>query len=393
MPSTKNDLAEIDKNINSLGGFPRLKGFKRLTPIEIDHRSTPGGPLADDLDDLIPIDNEIPFPLDEPPLTTPGEDLGAGGGSPSDNFVNRSYFKVHTAVVASDGSADFESIQEAIDSLPEDGGTVFLKDGRFTINTQISISGKDISLIGSGSATEIYMADDANITLINISDADGITISNMKLNGNQENNTGELGNPLIEITNTDNSKFTDLKIPPGVPGTSNVFELSLSENNLITNCTYNDPEDITPIVLYLKAGCNNNIITDNNFVDGQEIATVLLDGQTGTCNNNIISGNILSNGALKTLKLNNASQNIIIGNVINEGLNANIFLSGNSDENVIDGNIIDTTVGNSGNRYGIDISVSTCNKNLITGNIIRNSDTAAINDAGTDTLSANNITT
>ncbi len=42
-------------------------------------------------------------------------------------------------VVALDGTGDFDDIEEAINALPSSGGTIFIKDGTYTITNTITI--------------------------------------------------------------------------------------------------------------------------------------------------------------------------------------------------------------------------------------------------------------
>ncbi len=74
--------------------------------------------------------------------------------------------KVHDFVVAKDGSGDFTSINEAIDSVPEDGAryTIFIKKGTYEekvfIGNRWETSNKIISLIGENVDSVIVVWDD-----------------------------------------------------------------------------------------------------------------------------------------------------------------------------------------------------------------------------------------
>lgn len=66
-------------------------------------------------------------------------------------------------VVANDGSGDFADIQSAIDSLPENGGRIFVKSGIFTVTSRIQTGTKSgIQIVGSGPSTVLQLDFEAN---------------------------------------------------------------------------------------------------------------------------------------------------------------------------------------------------------------------------------------
>lgn len=96
-----------------------------------------------------------------------------------------------TVVVATDGSAYYDDIQEAIDSLPPEGGSVSCKEGVFTITGLTGIS--YLKLKGVGYATEIKMAAGVYgpITpMLSLTNRSYVVLEDLRFNGNKANATG-----------------------------------------------------------------------------------------------------------------------------------------------------------------------------------------------------------
>ncbi|MCI5146531.1 MAG: hypothetical protein D3923_13645, partial [Candidatus Electrothrix sp. AR3] len=93
-----------------------------------------------------------------------------------------------------------DSIQDAIDNLPDEGGTVFLKAGIHKINSGIRINRSNISVTGE-QGTLIKVEDGVNQPALLIGTAAAtpgeddlirnISIANIKIDGNQLNQTSE----------------------------------------------------------------------------------------------------------------------------------------------------------------------------------------------------------
>ena len=97
---------------------------------------------------------------------------------------------VATNVVATDGTGDYTDIQTAIDALPAGGGVVYIKEGTYNITASIDIDKDNVSIIGAGRATTIFLAAGSNASPITILSHDGIIISEIQIDGNEANNTG-----------------------------------------------------------------------------------------------------------------------------------------------------------------------------------------------------------
>jgi len=66
-------------------------------------------------------------------------------------------YAVGTVIVAEDGSGDFIDIESAIDSLPNTGGVVYIKEGTYSISSGITITKSNVSILGAGSSTIINL--------------------------------------------------------------------------------------------------------------------------------------------------------------------------------------------------------------------------------------------
>lgn len=91
-------------------------------------------------------------------------------------------------------AADYASIQDAINSLPAAGGTVLIPAGLYLISSPIRIP-SNVVLTGEGFDTILKLADGANINVLeNMNPSEwidsDITIKNMQIDGNRENQTG-----------------------------------------------------------------------------------------------------------------------------------------------------------------------------------------------------------
>jgi hypothetical protein len=91
------------------------------------------------------------------------------------------------------------------------------------------------------------------------------------------------------------------------------------------------------------------------------------------------------------------SDNVIAGNLIDQpGQGTDdtydgIILSGDSDRNLVQGNRVIPSAAANATRYGVNVSASTCNDNVVDGNFLGDASvygTGSYNDAGTGTITA-----
>lgn len=120
-----------------------------------------------------------------------------------------------------DGTADDVQILAAIAALPASGGKVVLSEGKFTISAAIVISSSYISIEGQGAATQIYVANSANLlAAISITGTGTVQYGVKKLriegnSANQSNGNGiNVNTPWQNATNKfdPNGVFEDIFI-------------------------------------------------------------------------------------------------------------------------------------------------------------------------------------
>jgi len=91
-----------------------------------------------------------------------------------------------------------DSIQKAVDALPENGGTIFIKANTYVLNKGIHIKRSNVKILGE-KGVRIKLADHVNQPVIAIgSDEEipkfrirNISLSDLEIDGNKENNCVE----------------------------------------------------------------------------------------------------------------------------------------------------------------------------------------------------------
>lgn len=110
----------------------------------------------------------------------------------------------HAAVVKGKSCA---AIQQTIQQLPRRGGEVVIPAGVYTCNTPIVIDRNNVNLRGVGAGTLLRLADGANAPVIIMGQAtaipdskrSNISVSDLTIDGNRENQTAEcMGGPCSQ---------------------------------------------------------------------------------------------------------------------------------------------------------------------------------------------------
>ena len=262
-------------------------------------------------------------------------------------------------IVAQDGSGDFDSIQEALDSIS--GGTIFVKEGTYTLTSTLTLGANDI-LVGAGFGTKIITTSD--ITMIT---ASGVRsgIYNLRLVGNST------GSSQVGINVSGNEVIIR---DCWILNMGNDSIIHSGNNGLITGCFIQDAEGrcIDASGDYLK-------ISDN-YIDDATDSGILMTGCLGS---QIIGNQILNHGEAG-VELISSTQVSIVGNYIfsNGDNNTNgdgIEVRNGSNDCCISGNSSHTNDG-----YGIDVQAG-ANNTIIIGNSILNNEDGAVLDNGTTT--------
>lgn len=306
----------------------------------------------------------------------------------------------------------FSSIQAAIDDLPSTGGTVFVDAGTYTITSSITIP-SNVSLIGEGKSSKIFLAANSNVDLIQNADTtlgnENIIIENLEIDGNSANQAATPEYSCIYFYKADNCKIRNCFIHDTISlGTSDhrgccVF-LDDSDNNQISGCTlYGGGYDNITI----RNASHGNIVYGNTSHDAVLSSGVQSSKTTkngiAIAYDNIVKGNVCydnnNNGVVFHFTSNCiADSNICYGNGqigvhLVEGCHNCIATSnvcyGNADGiRFQDGSSDNCIIANnncfSNTRYGIDLLGSDI---VVVGNHCYNNTTANIRDGATRTLS------
>jgi len=123
--------------------------------------------------------------------------------------VTANQLKVYTAVIAQDGSGDYEDIQSGLDSLPSTGGAVFVKTGTYEISTPLVLP-SNCTLSGAGYTSEIKLASGADCSLLTADSINDSTIRDLYFNGDYTNQSGT--SPGICLANSEHLVLENLRV-------------------------------------------------------------------------------------------------------------------------------------------------------------------------------------
>lgn len=208
-------------------------------------------------------------------------------------------------------AGSFNSIQNAVDALPAEGGIVILPPGEFEITEPVTISVGDVCLKGSGTATHIINKNRSRLPAILLaSDPSGegrdndalwrIQVSDLRITGNPESGDGILAKNINEIY---------------------LEGITLSENGVngitLDNC-YEDPRVVHSVITYNKAtgldliGCHDIVVNGNQFEENYD-ALRCFDGY-----NLAMSGNNLDDHLNDGVVIENTYGSVVSANMIEE---------------------------------------------------------------------------
>lgn len=144
-------------------------------------------------------------------------------------FFNRDIEKIDGFFVVKSGA---DSLQKAIDALPEPGGTIFVKANTYVLNKGIQIRRSNVKILGE-KGVRIKLADHVNQPVILIgSDEEipkfrikNISISDLEIDGNKENQDSEFSTEKqwircngIDVRMVDNLWIENVNISNTVSG-------------------------------------------------------------------------------------------------------------------------------------------------------------------------------
>ncbi len=309
---------------------------------------------------------------------------------------------------------DQVQINAAIAALPVSGGTVYLSEGTYFLDSSIVIP-SNITLSGAGAASVVTVGNgfDASIPLVvNSNPTSGnsnITIHDLTFHGNRDNLISSNEITAVSLTNVGsgsgatastgaivrNNTFTHLRGDAVVALNShnshmhhNAFinsasrgvNLDTSANNRVTDNSFNG------VTMAIRMAAATHSFISNNSIDGSSDTNGAIEMQTASSFNTII-GNSLKNNTSHSLRLATSSSNLISNNLFMDnggtGANHTIWIVGNSDDNTISRNTFRDTVGTG---HAISIDSTSANRTYLDGNSLSGVGASTINDIATDTI-------
>ncbi len=329
-------------------------------------------------------------------------------------------------VVPAAGVAAETTINAAIAALPSAGGTVYLREGTYTVGGTINLP-TNVTLTGSGNATVIKLkAGFTGTTMGVIQNADQtngnnqIAISNLIIDGNKANVTagqyrginllkvgsgnGTTAVSGIKINNIIVQNFRDSGVYFDTVNNSSLSNVTSQLNNAngfqffttsYTSLNSSTAQGNATVGVNTNSGSVGNTVS-NNIIQGNTGNGIL----TTASSNSYTANTIVGNGGAGFLANNGASSNAVSGNAINSnqtGLSINVGSSANSANNSFTGNTI-----SSNTTQGIVFdggATGTVTNNIVNGNKLfdnggtGNTDSIKfIGNASTNSLIANDIT-
>ena len=297
-----------------------------------------------------------------------------------------SALEISQADYVCDGADDDVQIQAALDALPSQGGTVKLSSGSFTIEATIILPPIPFTLSGDGTeSTRLTLQDGVNDNMFTYTSATSvtfITMENMRLDGNRDNQT--TGN-IINIAPTEGAHVWDARF-------RNLFILQAKNKAFISTDVHDYIfENLT--VEYCGTTANNAVI---EWTAGQNAIMIKCLVKLNDARALSIQGGYHS--IINNMFVQNAENAIIvngeycriIGNDFSDNSYGNVGVSNHiwtlSDDNIIEGNIFH----GASPAYCIKIDAGSDN-NLIVSNNFVEWDTDAILDGGSGTKFYSNI--
>jgi len=270
---------------------------------------------------------------------------------------------------------NFATIQEAIDSLPAEGGDVFIPEGTYTINAPITVP-SDVILRGAGYNTIIFLAANSNCDLIQNNDVVGgnehIIIENIQLDGNSENQTTEYS--CIYFYKADKCCVRGCWVHDTITGGLSTTRgccifLDDSDDNIIENnyCWGGGYDNISIRNGSLRNAIKNNVTFGAVITSGIQAAKTTKNGITPP-SKTLIMGNICHNNTSSGIKLHGTTECIVLGNVCHNNGYHGMHILGGCARSIIEGNTIHANIV--GGILAEDLGGGEVSNLIIKGNMI-----------------------
>ena len=309
--------------------------------------------------------------------------------------VSSTYTRTATQVVAAtdskdttnadffcDGTADEVQIQEAIDALPTDGGTVLLLEGNYTIAAEIAMNDVKIRLVGMGAGT--ILTTTTAITAVHITGSENC-VESIRFKGILS--SGCVG---VSITGglTQYCRVSHCWFEDSYRAISGQGRYHVINNNIIEDGSYcidvsSTWTTITGNVVFsgsvygILASGSNQAVTGNVVKDSAR--GIFISAQSSAFGNSVEGSGSFGIGT-------NVDNVNITGNSITDSSQSIQLI--NTDGGVVSSNYIQ----NDGSSVGA-IDLDSCTKLTVSNNVIVKADTHGINveDTNHSIISGNNI--
>jgi len=323
-----------------------------------------------------------------------------------------------------DGTADEVEIEAAINALPASGGRVILMEGTFNISTPIDCVKSGVTIEGQGLGTKLFLINNANCHVLVIGNGatalSKVTIKNLVIDGNRVNQgvgtyhgihlyggaSTYLDDFAIQDVHIYNARsygvraaYVNRLLLSGCLSQNcyvGAYQFYYAYDCVIFLCIAKDAgtygwnfygdRNVLSAVIGISAGTygflfsgNDNVASGGRFQGG---------GYAGSLNGsrNSVEGIVGNTGNQHGFYLN-AAIDCVLSNCVFQGYTNDGIRLLNSDNNIVANN---RCLGNGG--YGINVSDAASDKTLVHGNICLGNTTGAINNLGTGTVLADNIT-
>jgi len=278
---------------------------------------------------------------------TATEDLDMAGFDIMDvSTITAKEFNISTKYITV-SSFSSTGINWAIDALGADGGTAYMPEGEYDINSTITIDVDNISLIGSGNGTYLNASGWSTGHVITLSAQHYLYLANFQIEGN----SGGLNSmSLIDDSGTStNCVFENLWLHDSDDEGIRLNNSS-SDNNKIINCLITDCDA-------MGITCHGDycIITGNTLLSNGE------QGVSATGNHIIITDNLAQSNGDEGIYLTGSGGNTVSNNITISNGDEGIYISGNL--TTVDGN-----VSRDNTSHGIE--VDGCDSVVVSNNIV-----------------------
>jgi len=233
-----------------------------------------------------------------------------------------------TWIVDDNGTADFHTIQEAINNAAGDGDIVFVRTGIYCENVVVN---KTISLIGENRETTII---DGNYS----GNVVQITTSFVNVTGFTIQHGGTHVNGGIKAKTVSNCSVFSNIIKDAKSNGVGIFLENSSENKVYGNILINNTFTDGSICLY---GSYKNIVSEN-YVTDYEVGILTAYGSWS----NLIANNIIRFGTSSGIVMHASHHNSLVNNTISDNYAYGIRMKEGSIQNtVILNNIVNSHIG------------------------------------------------